>query len=73
LRRQSHVLAAHLHREHLEIWSKDNFPLIPVLVFDQFEEMFSHQSGDPKRIEMVRHRDSASKGPLTAVKRTSPG
>lgn len=30
----------YLHRRDLEIWSKDNFPLTPVLVFDQFEEIF---------------------------------
>jgi hypothetical protein len=54
-RNQGETLWEHLHREHLEIWSRDNFPLIPVLVFDQFEEMFSHRSGDPKRIEEVRN------------------
>jgi hypothetical protein len=30
-RNQSETLWEHLHREHLEIWSKDNFPLIPVI------------------------------------------
>ncbi len=32
----------YLHRRDLEIWSKDNYLLTPVLVFDQFEEIFSH-------------------------------
>jgi WD40 repeat protein len=31
----------YLHRRDLEIWSKDNYLLTPVLVFDQFEEIFS--------------------------------
>src|SRR5262249_11925127 len=26
----------YLHRSDMEIWSKDNFPLTPLLVFDQF-------------------------------------
>lgn len=30
----------YLHRNDFEIWSNDNFPLVPVLVFDQFEEIF---------------------------------
>jgi hypothetical protein len=55
LRNPGETLWEHLHREHLEIWSEDNFPLIPVLVFDQFEEMFSRRGGDAKRIEKVRN------------------
>jgi len=35
-------LWCYLHRRDLEIWSKDNYLLTPVLVFDQFEEIFSH-------------------------------
>ncbi|MDO9068394.1 MAG: WD40 repeat domain-containing protein, partial [Deltaproteobacteria bacterium] len=31
----------YLHRKDLEIWSPDNYPLTPVLVFDQLEELFS--------------------------------
>jgi len=54
-RNQGETLWEQLHRDHLEIWSEDNFPLVPVLVFDQFEEMFLHRSGDPKRIEKVRN------------------
>ncbi len=32
----------YLHRTDFEVWSRDNFPIVPVLVFDQFEELFSH-------------------------------
>ncbi|WHZ22234.1 MAG: High-affnity carbon uptake protein Hat/HatR [Nitrospira sp.] len=43
----------YLHRKDLKIWSCDNFPLTPVLVFDQFEELFSHKTGDPELITDV--------------------
>jgi hypothetical protein len=43
----------YLHRKDLEIWSVDNFLLTPVLVFDQFEELFSHSGNDPVRIKSV--------------------
>jgi hypothetical protein len=55
-RNDGETLWDYLHREGLEIWSRDNFPLVPVLVFDQFEEMFSHRTGDPQRLLNVRHR-----------------
>lgn len=42
-----------LHRRNLELWSEDNFPLVPVLVFDQFEELFSRNAGDPERVAEV--------------------
>lgn len=34
-------LWAYLQRRDWPIWTADNFPLTPVLVFDQFEEVFS--------------------------------
>ena len=34
-------LWAYLQRRERPIWTKDNYPLTPVLVFDQFEEVFS--------------------------------
>jgi WD40 repeat protein len=43
----------YLHRKDLEIWSKDNFPLTPVLVFDQFEELFSRSGGNVELIRQV--------------------
>ncbi|WP_300456732.1 hypothetical protein [Accumulibacter sp.] len=43
-------LWCYLHRRQLEIWSRDNYPLTPVLVFDQFEEIFSRGQGDAERL-----------------------
>ena len=43
----------YLHHKDPEIWSKDNFPLTPVLVFDQFEELFSRSGGNVKLIQQV--------------------
>jgi WD40 repeat protein len=39
----------YLHRKDFEIWTTDNFPLTPVLVFDQFEELFLRNDGNSKR------------------------
>ena len=41
----------YLHRKDAEFWSNDNFPLTPVLVFDQFEELFSRTGGN---VELIR-------------------
>lgn len=41
----------YLHRRDLEIWSKDNYLLTPVLVFDQFEEIFSHGQENAEHIQ----------------------
>ena len=43
----------YLHRKDLEVWSEDNFPLTPVLVFDQFEELFSRSGGNVELIGKV--------------------
>jgi WD40 repeat protein len=43
----------YLHRKDLEIWSEDNFPLQPVLIFDQFEELFSRSGGNVETIQQV--------------------
>ncbi len=43
----------YLHRKDAEFWSVDNFPLTPVLVFDQFEELFSRTGGNVELIGQV--------------------
>ena len=45
-------LWAYLQRRNRPIWSPDNFPLTPVLVFDQFEEVFS-RGGSPEHVKAV--------------------
>jgi WD40 repeat protein len=42
-----------LHRRDAEFWSPDNFPLVPVLIFDQFEELFSRTGGNAQLIRKV--------------------
>jgi hypothetical protein len=42
-----------LHRKDFELWSPDNRPWTPVLVFDQFEELFSRTGGDAARVGAV--------------------
>jgi hypothetical protein len=41
------TLWEHFHRRDVAYWSADNRPVTPVLVFDQFEEVFTHgREGD---------------------------
>jgi hypothetical protein len=44
----------YLHRNDMEIWSRDNFPLTPLLVFDQFEELFVRGPSEGKWVRQVR-------------------
>lgn len=53
--RNAGSLWEYLHRRDLKIWSHDNFPLTPVLVFDQFEELFTHRSSDVELITNVMY------------------
>ena len=46
------TLWAYLQRRDTPIWSDDNYPLTPVLVFDQFEEVFS-RGGSPAHVQHV--------------------
>jgi hypothetical protein len=52
-RRDGESLWEYLHRENLEIWSKENFPLMPVLVFDQFEELFSPKISGTEKFQEI--------------------
>src|SRR5262252_378177 len=45
----------YLHRRDLELWSHDNNLLTPVLVFDQFEEIFTRGGFDVERVRRVCH------------------
>jgi WD40 repeat protein len=47
------TLWEYLHRKNPELWSADNYPLTPVLVFDQFEELFSRSGGNVVLIKKV--------------------
>ncbi|WP_271009031.1 WD40 repeat domain-containing protein [Paucibacter sp. B51] len=43
----------YLHRRDLELWSDDNYPLTPVLVFDQFEEIFAPRAAGAPTAEAL--------------------
>ena len=43
-----------LHRADLELWSEQNHPLIPVLVIDQFEEVFTLGEGLQEEVERFK-------------------
>lgn len=42
-------LWAYLHRAGLELWNARNFPVTPVFVIDQFEEVFTLGAAQPER------------------------
>lgn len=44
----------YLHRADLELWSEQNYPLTPVLVIDQFEEVFTLGERLPESVEGCR-------------------
>lgn len=45
-------LWAYLQRRDRPLWTADNFPITPVLVFDQFEEVFS-RGGSPAHVKAM--------------------
>ncbi|KNZ31011.1 MAG: hypothetical protein AD742_19720 [Methylibium sp. NZG] len=44
--RADESLWAYLQRREWPVWTRDNFPVTPVLVFDQFEELFSRGASE---------------------------
>ncbi|HUL12940.1 MAG TPA: hypothetical protein VLU73_12335 [Methylococcaceae bacterium] len=54
-RKTGEGLWQYLHRRDLEIWSPDNHLLTPVLVFDQFEEVFSRGGSNPETVRRLCH------------------
>jgi WD40 repeat protein len=45
----------YLHRNNFELWSARNYPLTPVIVLDQFEELFTLGERFPDRIDAFRN------------------
>lgn len=53
--REGESLWAYLHRADLEFWNARNFPVTPVFVLDQFEEVFTLGSGLGDAISRLRN------------------
>ncbi len=51
---EGETLWEYLHRADLELWSEQNYPLTPVLVLDQFEEVFTLGERLPERVERFK-------------------
>jgi WD40 repeat protein len=51
---EGETLWEYLHRADLELWSEQNYPLTPVLVLDQFEEVFTLGERVAERVERFR-------------------
>ena len=45
----------YLHRTDFELWSARNYPLTPLIVLDQFEELFTLGERVPDRVEEFRN------------------
>ena len=45
----------YLHRDDFELWSARNYPLTPVIVLDQFEELFTLGERVPDLVEAFRN------------------
>jgi WD40 repeat protein len=48
------TLWEYLHRADLELWNEQNYPLTPVLVLDQFEEVFTLGERLAERVERFK-------------------
>jgi WD40 repeat protein len=46
----------YLHRSDFELWSQRNYPLTPVIVLDQFEELFTLGQKWPDRVDALRNQ-----------------
>jgi WD40 repeat protein len=51
----SESLWEYLHRNDFELWSGRNYPLIPVIVLDQFEELFTLGERVPDLVDAFRN------------------
>jgi WD40 repeat protein len=51
---ENESLWEYLHRADLELWSAHNHRLTPVLVFDQFEELFTLGASNPDQVDKLR-------------------
>src|SRR6185312_5569821 len=45
----------YLHRNDFELWSGQNYPLIPMIVLDQFEELFTLGERVPELVDAFRN------------------
>jgi WD40 repeat protein len=45
----------YLHRNDFELWSAQNYPLIPVIVLDQFEELFTLGERVPELVDAFKN------------------
>ncbi|MEU3012174.1 WD40 repeat domain-containing protein [Nocardia asteroides] len=55
LPRDDESLWEYLHRTDFELWSAQNYPLTPVIVLDQFEELFTRGERVPEAVREFMH------------------
>lgn len=67
--RPGEAIWEYLHRQGNDFWSARNRPLVPLLVFDQFEEIFTLGSGRAETAELIETLTSLAEGhPPATVK-----
>jgi len=67
--RPGETLWEYFHRGGNDFWSARNRPVVPLLAFDQFEEIFTLGSGRPGAAELIETLASLTEGyPPAAVK-----